>query len=122
VFPRPLTAREREVLDFLLSAEFPGVERLREQAGGARVASEPRDCCPSLKLVADVTRARPASVRDEPVVVGAGSKSKEWTLLLHVRDGWLDEMELVHYTDDVPAEFPSPDAFETPVPEEPHGL
>jgi hypothetical protein len=30
--PRPLTEREREILDFLLTVDMPGMEELREQA------------------------------------------------------------------------------------------
>jgi hypothetical protein len=46
--PRPLTAREREVLDALLSVDFEGVEELRGEAGQAVVVGGCGCGCPSV--------------------------------------------------------------------------
>ena len=39
-FPRSLTQREREILDFLLTPEIEGIEALRRQAETARVTGK----------------------------------------------------------------------------------
>jgi hypothetical protein len=46
--PRPLTERERAVLDALLSAEFDGVAELRAQAAGVVVVGGCTCGCPSI--------------------------------------------------------------------------
>jgi hypothetical protein len=37
---RPLTERERELLEFMLTADFPGRDELKAQANGAEVCWE----------------------------------------------------------------------------------
>jgi hypothetical protein len=119
---RPLTAREREILDFLLSIEFRGVEELRRQVGVAEVTAR-MDCCPTIEL--EVRRQKaPRSSFDDYLAVEAETKDfgladaeSCFELLLFVRDGWLSSVELVHYGDDVSglAEFPPPETFERPI-------
>jgi hypothetical protein len=46
--PRPLTERERAVLDALLSVEFEGVEELRAQAADVVVVGRCTCGCPSI--------------------------------------------------------------------------
>src|ERR1700755_1437052 len=53
VDPRPLTERENEILTFLLSAEFPGVEKLRQQAQTAHVIGRCQCGCATIYLGVD---------------------------------------------------------------------
>src|SRR5690349_4779712 len=46
--PRPLTTRERAVLEALLSVDFPGVENLRRQANEVLVVGKCNCGCPSV--------------------------------------------------------------------------
>jgi hypothetical protein len=48
VYPRPLTARERDVLTALLAADFRGVARLRQQAADVQVRGKCGCGCPSI--------------------------------------------------------------------------
>jgi hypothetical protein len=48
VDPRPLTGRERDVLEAMLSIEFPGVEDLRRQAPDVIVVGMCGCGCPSI--------------------------------------------------------------------------
>lgn len=53
---RPLSDREREILELLLSVELPGIEELREQVAFARAARW--DCgCASFDVIVDRERA-----------------------------------------------------------------
>ena len=114
--PRRLTADEAAALDFLVGADFPGAEELRQQAAVAQVVGDWGDCCPSIFLAVDQRRAPRANVR-EPIPVEAESKrgypARE--LLLFVEDGWLKSLELVHYEEQPgPRTFPDPSDFSPP--------
>jgi hypothetical protein len=113
---RPLTPNERETLDFLLGADFPGVEALRGQAGAAAVVVERWACCPSVSLEVDRASAQRADVEaNVPVEARSVGFERGYQLLLHVADGWLSELELVHYDEGRgPEEFPPPHQFEPP--------
>jgi hypothetical protein len=50
MYPRPLTARERAVLDSLLAVDFNGVEELRTQAARAEVRGGCQCGCPSINF------------------------------------------------------------------------
>ncbi len=118
---RPLTARQREILDFLLSLELPGVEELRQQA--KFTLAKPWDCgCASIDLVVDQEHASRSSITSRPAIE---TQSKErddperiFDLLLWVDDGWLSGIELVEYGferhEDAPNVFPPPADFEPP--------
>jgi hypothetical protein len=51
--PRPLTTREREVLEALLSVDFPGVDGLRRQARELQVVGMCGCGCPSVDFQRD---------------------------------------------------------------------
>ncbi|HMJ00053.1 MAG TPA: alpha/beta fold hydrolase [Gaiellaceae bacterium] len=122
MFPRPLTSRERETLDFLLSRDFPGRQALCEQASMAVVTGGCTCGCPTIDLaVDDPTEAPRAEVRDRQPV-HASTRVREsfenaFELLLFVDDGLLSMLEVTYY-DTVPSEFPSVDLFEPPQPAE----
>ena len=64
---RPLTDREREILELLLSAELPGIEELREQVAYVRAARW--NCgCASFDVVVDRERPRRSSITASPAV------------------------------------------------------
>ena len=116
---RPLTVREREILDFLLSVDVPGVEELRSQADFV-VARRWSDTDASLYLSVDRERA-PRAVLDH-LVIETGSRTGQepgdryFQLSLWVQAGWLDEIEIIPYDDDPwPEMFPPPSDFEPPV-------
>jgi hypothetical protein len=51
MYPRPLTARERDVLAALLAVDFDGAERLRSQAAEVQVLGGCGCGCPSIDFV-----------------------------------------------------------------------
>jgi hypothetical protein len=117
VYPRPLTDAESNVLAYLLTADVPGVEALREQAKSVVVTERCRCGCASIDLYVDPTTASPA-VTTEPIPVEASTRpeygSEIFSLLLFVRDGWLALLEIVYYGDFIPVDFPPTTAFESP--------
>jgi hypothetical protein len=114
----PLSKREKDALDFLLASDFPGVEALREQAEVASVVGRCPCGCATIELAIDAAQASPASSH-EPIPVEARTRDKSeggpLELLLFVRKGWLEGLEIVFYGNDIPTEFPAPKAFEAPV-------
>jgi hypothetical protein len=118
---RPLTARERDVLDFLLSVKGPGVAELRGQATHA--TARPWTCgCASVDLMVDRTTSSPTTLRARPAVeaetLDRESLDGVFDLLLWVSDdGWLDAIEIVDYLErheDSPDELPDPSLFGPP--------
>lgn len=118
---RPLTSREREVLDFLLSVETPGVDELRRQADFTLAKSW--DCgCASIDLIVDQERSPRSSITRRPALEAASKEREEpkqvFDLLLWVDDGWLSGIELVEYGferhEDAPDVFPEPNNFDPP--------
>jgi hypothetical protein len=118
--PQPLTHREREVLDHLLSAERPGVAELRQQAKTA--LATPWDCCgcASIDLSVDREAAPQSSIRrmGPAVEAKANERAERFVeLLLWVDDGWLSALEVVNYEDDPPpTELPPPADLGLPSP------
>jgi hypothetical protein len=119
---RPLTSREREVLDFLLSVETPGVEELRRQADFTLAKSW--DCgCASIDLIVDQECSPRSSIMRRPAIEAASKERDDlervFDLLLWVDDGWLSGIELVEYGserhEDAPDVFPEPNDFDPPV-------
>ena len=115
--PRPLNAREREVLRFLLDADFPGASELRDQASEIEVLSSWAPCCPTIEFT---PRGRTAVstpfYHRIPVQALPRDESSPYELLLHIdQDGRLRELELVHHGDEPPpSEFPPPEFWGTP--------
>jgi hypothetical protein len=106
-FPRPLTQREREVIEALLPAgAFPDVETYRAQlehvsvVGGARA---------DLHLDVD-PGARRASFQESPLpiegVAPGPDRADEFGLMLWAKDGALSGVEMYWTGDTVPEELP----------------
>lgn len=118
--PRRPTEREREILDFLMSAEAPGVPELREQARTALVRTW--DCgCASFEIVVDRENSSPSSLRSRPAIdalarAGVAPERLHSLMLWVDEDGWLSSLEVVDVADDH-GEFnpiPPPSMFESP--------
>src|SRR6187455_1997163 len=110
-FPRAMTEEERAVIDFLLGAEFPGVESLREQARHATVTGLCGCGCPSFGLLVDRALAEQAPTLGHPVRAEADSPDEPFSLLLFTERGWLDGVELVWYGEAPPSTFPDLSVF-----------
>jgi hypothetical protein len=119
--PRPLTQREREVLDFLLSAELPGVGELRRQAETA-YASAWTSGCASIDLHVDRRTAPASPLRTRPAIEAEAKDEDDvvrpYELRLWVdEDGWLSSLEIVDYVDPDGSTheiFPPPSDFHKP--------
>jgi hypothetical protein len=120
--PRPLIEREREILDFLLSVDLPGIEELREQAMTAQaVRWGPRD--PSFALYVDKEAARASPLRTRPLIQ-AFTKRRDfehlYDLLLWVdEEGWLSSVEFTPYSDGWLEDLLPPGEFDPPEPYDP---
>jgi hypothetical protein len=99
---RPLTERERAVLDHLLSVEFPGVEDLRAQAVNAMVVDVCACGCPSI----DFHTERGVGMH---VRVNASISGSYDGLFLYTLGEHLGGIEYVGVSDEGdPAELPDP--------------
>jgi hypothetical protein len=132
--PRPLTSREREVLDFLVSVDDPAAEALRIQAATARVTGECECGCGGISLAVDregtpradlgtqktkvhgwrvetkVFRSRNVTSSNDP----EDPEATQW-LILWTEDGWIDGIEISWVSDSPPKGLPSPDGFSPPL-------
>lgn len=110
VTPRPLTARETEILNSLLSADFAGAQQLREQVPHTKVVATWGEGSPSVDLEVAQGSVR-ADIEDGEVPVDAqvhddqGNYTGEITLW--VTDGYLAGLEYAWVTDDRPQELPT---------------
>jgi len=107
---RPLTERERAVLEALLGVEFPGVEPLRRQAEAVVVVGTCGCGCPSIDFRHD--RGRGMVIR-----VDAALPDSYDGLFLHTVDDprqgeVLGGIEWVSVSDTDPAEFPPPELLD----------
>ena len=110
--PRPLTRREREVLDVLLCLEVPGAAELRAQAPHAQVVNGCPCGCPTVELLLDRSAARAATAARTPIFSwarAARASRSSYHVVLFVAEGWLSELEYVPLSEPVPTEFPALD-------------
>jgi hypothetical protein len=113
-YPRPLTDREAEILDFLLGLEDDRLAPLREQARTAVVAGTCACGCATVDLAVDRNSGTPANLCSP--VVSADSRANDLPavgLLLFLDEGWLSLLE-IWYIDAPPAEFPAATVFGAP--------
>ncbi|MGH2573737.1 MAG: hypothetical protein ACRDGU_09735 [Actinomycetota bacterium] len=98
---RALLPEERAILAFLLSKQFPGREELLVQLEHTRVTGPSCNCgCDSIGLVVD--RTVPPAPVDERVptdAFGRDSAGAEVGALLHVIDGYMDDLEFYSVSD-----------------------
>jgi hypothetical protein len=104
---RPLDEREVALLNLLLSVDFPGVDRLRDQVPACRVAGPWSVGSASVDLVVADAAAAAESVNDGPAPITAcvyqpaGELIGE--LLVWIGAGRLTAIECAWFTDDAPA-------------------
>lgn len=92
-----MTVKERKLLSFLVDAEFPGRDELRQQAVTAMVSRDCRDC-PTFELEVDHRCPKASVKRTVPIEAeGRDSDGMAVQILLHVVDGYLSELEIFRY-------------------------
>jgi hypothetical protein len=98
---RALMSEERAILEFLLTKPFSGRDQLVEQLDHVQVTGSSCRCgCDSVGLV--VERSVPPAEVDERVPTDAFGRDPEGTevgVLLHVIDGYMDELEFYSTSD-----------------------
>lgn len=101
--PRPLKSQERELIDFLLSANVVGRDELKKQADSLEVVGE-CDCgCGTIELQ---VRNVPRREAVDQLMVEAYGKGVD--VLLFVRGGFLSCLEIVDHGDSRPLPYPKP--------------
>ncbi len=116
-FPRPLTGREAEILEFMLSAGFPGDEVLREQASRALVIEQCTCGCATIDFGLAAGAPVAPEIQGAPLVQTRARAMDEHpvSLMLFVRDGRLSSLEIVWYDESqMTGEFPTPGFWEPP--------
>jgi len=122
-FPRSLSANERAALDFMLSADFPGVEELRLQAASVRVVSRCSCGCATINLSVEPKVQSSGQITPRVVAIAA-TNDFDRTDCTHLMlwaddtdDGrrFLSSVE-VSWIESPPKEFPSPQFWEPPEP------
>jgi hypothetical protein len=106
--PRELNAMERALLDYLLSADFPGCETLRVHAESVLAFGDCGCGCGTI----DFGVVEPGQYGQ--LVVEAYGTGLE--VLLFASDGKLTSLEIVDYGDARPLKYPSPMGLELWVP------
>jgi hypothetical protein len=116
-FPRPLTGRETETLEFMLSASFPGNEVLREQAAQALVVQRCTCGCATIDLGLHSDAPVAPEIQGAPLIQtrARDMDAHPAGLMLFVRDGRLSSLEIVWYDESqMTPEFPAPEFWEPP--------
>jgi hypothetical protein len=114
-FPRPLSDRERGLLDLLLAQEFPGAAALRVQRESVRVKGLWRNLGGLVLLeVCDAHAPKADVVQTVPVETKVRGADPPQEVLLFVKRGLLDSIELVTYAVREPVELPAVETVETP--------
>ena len=102
---RPLTERERAVLEALLAVDFPGVEALRREAADALVVGTCGCGCPSI----DFNRGQGGMT----VRVNASVRGSHEGLFLYTLEGEvLGGIEWMSVEETDPAELPPPEVLD----------
>jgi hypothetical protein len=97
--PRPLTAAEQQMIEALLTVPFPGNEQLRKQVPSLRVLfhAPPGDLSIKMSPNRDPALAADCGPRDRVPVMATGwdAVGQPATILLHVIEGFIGELEVV---------------------------
>jgi hypothetical protein len=113
-FPRPLSDRESALLDLFLAQDFQGVEALPVQRESVRVKGLWEDLGGIVLLEVDDVDAPTADiVHTVPVETRVRGADRQ-EVLLFVKQGLLDSIELVDYSGNEPVELPDVGAVERP--------
>ncbi len=119
---RELTARERGVLDLLLTRPFPGREALLEQAKTVRTSGLSCTCgCPSFSLKPDLSLPAAKVIDRVPSDAhGSDPGGSEVGVLLFADDGYLSGVEIHDWDGSGYAGLPDPSALKLSVWSEPN--
>jgi hypothetical protein len=102
--PRPLTAKERALLDALLARDFPGAPVLREQV--LHTAATPGCTCGCGTLDLHVSDAAPTVAAGGPAPVEGTIRGADGRpvggVLLFVEDGRLSRLDVTSHGDPLP--------------------
>jgi hypothetical protein len=102
---RPLREEERALLDFLLSADFPGRDQLRAQGQVVTVAGECECGCGTIEFQVEASCA--AARLEKPIPIEAYRDALD--VLLFTREGFLEMLEIVFYADPPQRPYPRPE-------------
>lgn len=107
---RPLTDRERALIDRFLSYDFPGVEQLRAQLSTLQAWSSCSCGCGSIALLADRRVAASPRTTWSPLEADVIDDAENLIggLLLFTNDGYLDDLEIYSFQDE-PLQLPPVD-------------
>jgi hypothetical protein len=108
---RPLTARERDILDLLLSIEFPGVRELRQQAMSVSAEREGM----FIDLVVNAGLPPASVVSRTPVQAAVDGGGYDGGVLLFVDGGRLSALEYWWVTEQKPDALPPRSAIGQPI-------
>jgi hypothetical protein len=100
---RPLSEKERELLDFMFTADFPGRDELRTQTSRVKVCWECDGGCGTVEFELKEPCIRAAA--HEPIPVEGYGKGVD--VLLFVRQGLLSSLEIVDHRDARPLTYPT---------------
>lgn len=110
--PRELNKRERDVLTFILAADFAGAKELRAQIPYARVESQGLESSPDDPYV-DIIVSREAltsPIKDGPIPAGCEVRNDmneyQGEILIWIKDGYLSLIEYAWVTDEMPTALP----------------
>jgi hypothetical protein len=110
--PRPLSERERDILDLRLAADFPGFKELRQQA--ASVSVEREGMIIDLIVTEETPRAA-AVINRTPVQAVVDGDGYDGGLHLFVDDGRLSALEYWWVTEERPDVMPPLAAIGAPI-------
>jgi hypothetical protein len=108
--PRPLSRAEKQVLDLMLSSDFPGAVTLRSQIPSVRVVAR-CDCgCATVNLEVAPQEPRATDVGNGvlPVTgyVGSDIHQTKAGIIVFVDDGYLSSLEIYSLAEPAPPEWP----------------
>ena len=119
-YPRRLSPREAEVLDFMLSVDDPHIEPLRAQRPTVLVTGMCTCGCASIDLSVDRQLSPGADICSQPISADLDSAranladpNETYGLLLFLDGGWLSLLE-IWWIENPPNEFPPASAFDPP--------
>jgi hypothetical protein len=124
IYPRPLSPRERDVLDRLFAEDFDGRDAFAAQLDATEVTAGCSDCpCPSVELRVDAARSNvgphdPNVMGHRPLPVQASAPGCDLIVFHH--KGWLAYLDCaVHDPDEARSALPTPeelDVYTLPIP------
>jgi hypothetical protein len=118
-FPRQLTEREAEILDFMLAVDDPRVTTLRSQRETVVATGRCTCGCASIDLAVDRSQSQAAALCRQPIAAeldnarAALNPDEHYGLLVFLDDGWLSLLE-IWWIEKPPLEFPPATAFHPP--------